>query len=94
MVIKNRLKELLSERNLNNTILSELTGTDRTNLSKYINGTAKMYNEETLNAICRVLNCQISDFLIYQADETDKVLGSENSDLPKRRGRNKSKQVS
>jgi hypothetical protein len=53
-----------------------------------------MYNEETLNAICRVLNCQISDFLIYQADETDKVLGSENSDLPKRRGRNKSKQVS
>ncbi len=53
------------------TELSERVGITVANLSILKNGRAKAVRFETLDAICRVLECQPGDVLEYREDRID-----------------------
>ncbi len=71
-MIKNRLKILLAERDLNYTKLSKITGISVNALSKMgkNGGTgAKQITYEVLNKLCKALNCSVGDLLVYIPNE-------------------------
>jgi putative transcriptional regulator len=59
-----RLDELLAERGLTLTRLSELVGVSVVNLSVLKNDRAKAIRYSTLAAICAALDCEIGDLLV------------------------------
>ena len=59
-----RLDELLEQRALTLTRLSELVGVSVVNLSVLKNDRARAIRYSTLSAICRVLDCEIGDLLV------------------------------
>ena len=59
-----RLDELLAERNMTLTHLSELVGVSIVNLSVLKNDRARAIRFSTLTAICEALNCQVGDLLV------------------------------
>ncbi|MGA1795496.1 MAG: helix-turn-helix domain-containing protein [bacterium] len=71
-MIKNRLKILLAERDLNYSKLSEITGISINALSKMgkEGGTgSKQITYEVLEKICSALKCQVGDLLIWVPEE-------------------------
>jgi len=60
-----RLDELLRERGMTLTELSDRIGLTLANLSILKTGKAKAIRFSTLEAICRELRCQPGDLLIY-----------------------------
>ena len=71
-MIKNRLKILLAERDLNYSKLSEMTGISVNALSKMgkEGGTgSKQITYEVMDKICRALNCQVGDLLVWFAED-------------------------
>jgi putative transcriptional regulator len=63
-----RLDELLAERGMTLTHLSELVGVSVVNLSILKNDRARAVRYSTLSAICRALECAVGDLLV-RADE-------------------------
>lgn len=61
-----RLDDLLREREMTLTELSERIGLTLANLSILKTGKAKAIRFSTLEAICRELDCQPGDLLAYQ----------------------------
>tara|TARA_B100001057_G_scaffold25520_1_gene23472 strand:- start:1723 stop:1947 length:225 start_codon:yes stop_codon:yes gene_type:complete len=61
-----RLDDLLRERGMTLTELSERIGLTLANLSILKTGKAKAIRFSTLEAICRELDCQPGDLLAYQ----------------------------
>jgi putative transcriptional regulator len=59
-----RLDELLAERDMTLTRLSELVGVSVVNLSVLKNDRARAIRYSTLAAICRVLDCEVGDLLV------------------------------
>ncbi|MEV8274144.1 helix-turn-helix transcriptional regulator [Microbacterium sp. NPDC077184] len=59
-----RLDELLAERGMTLTRLSELVGVSVVNLSVLKNDRARAVRFSTLAAICRALDCEVGDLLI------------------------------
>jgi putative transcriptional regulator len=59
-----RLDELLAERGMTLTRLSEIVGVSLVNLSVLKNDRAKAIRYSTLSAICRALECEIGDLLV------------------------------
>lgn len=59
-----RLDELLAERGMTLTALSELVGVSVVNLSILKNDRARAIRYSTLSAICRVLDCEIGELLV------------------------------
>lgn len=59
-----RLDELLVERGMTLTRLSEIVGVSVVNLSVLKNDRAKAIRYSTLAAICRALDCEIGDLLV------------------------------
>lgn len=59
-----RLDELLAERDMTLTRLSELVGVSVVNLSVLKNDRAKAIRYSTLSALCRVLECDVGDLLV------------------------------
>ena len=59
-----RLDELLAERGLTLTRLAELVGVSVVNLSVLKNDRARAIRFSTLQAICRVLGCEIGELLV------------------------------
>lgn len=59
-----RLDELLSERGMTLTRLSDLVGVSVVNLSVLKNDRARAIRYSTLAAICRALDCEIGDLLV------------------------------
>lgn len=59
-----RLDELLAERGMTLTRLSEIVGVSVVNLSVLKNDRAKAIRYSTLSAICRALECEIGDLLV------------------------------
>ncbi|MFA7497939.1 MAG: helix-turn-helix transcriptional regulator [Leucobacter sp.] len=57
------LDELLAERGMTLTQLSELVGVSVVNLSVLKNDRAKAIRFSTLTAICRALDCDVGDLL-------------------------------
>jgi putative transcriptional regulator len=60
------LDVMLAKRKMSLTELSEGVGITMSNLSILKTGKAKAIRLETLEAICRVLNCQPGDLLEYR----------------------------
>lgn len=59
-----RLDELLAERGMTLTRLSELVGVSVVNLSILKNDRARAIRYSTLSAICRALDCEVGDLLV------------------------------
>jgi len=62
-----RLDELMARRKMKLNKLSELVGISETNLSILKTGKAKAIRFSTLEAICKVLECQPGDILDIDA---------------------------
>lgn len=58
-----RLDELLEDRGMTLTRLSELVGVSIVNLSVLKNNRARAIRYSTLAAICRALDCEVGDLL-------------------------------
>lgn len=69
MAIIVNLDVMLARRKMSLTELSERVGITMSNLSILKTGKAKAVRLETLNAICKVLDCQPGDILEYSALE-------------------------
>lgn len=62
--IRCRLDELLAERQMTLTELSERVGVSIVNLSVLKNDRAKAIRFSTLTAICAALDCEVGDLLV------------------------------
>lgn len=62
--IRCRLDELLIERGITLTRLSELVGVSIVNLSVLKNDRARAIRFSTLQAICQALDCEVGDLLV------------------------------
>lgn len=67
-----RLDVMLAKRKVSVTELSEKLGITMANVSILKNGKAKAVKLETLDSICRILDCQPGDILEYVPDAGDK----------------------
>ncbi|GBR19740.1 helix-turn-helix domain-containing protein [Gluconobacter japonicus] len=68
MPVRISLDELLKERGMSLTELSEKVGLTLANLSILKTGKAKAIRFSTLEALCRVLDCQPGDILRYSGE--------------------------
>ncbi len=66
--IRIRLDELLNDRGMTLTELSERVGITVVNLSVLKNGRARAIRFSTLGALCAELGCQPGDLLTYETD--------------------------
>ena len=62
---------MLAKRKMSVTELSERVGITMANISILKNGKAKAVKLDTLNKICKALNCQPGDILEYVPDEEE-----------------------
>ncbi len=62
-----RLDELLAEREMTLTQLSEAVGVSIVNLSVLKNDRARAIRYSTLRAICDALGCEVGDLLVLSA---------------------------
>lgn len=69
--IKVNLDLMLVKRDMTLTELSKRVGITLSNLSILKTNKAKAIRLETLNAICRELNCQPGDILAYISEDTE-----------------------
>lgn len=69
MIIVN-IDVMLAKRKMSVTELSEKVGISLTNISLLKNGKVKGLRFETLDKICKVLNCQPGDILERREDES------------------------
>ncbi|MDX2274232.1 MAG: helix-turn-helix transcriptional regulator [Hyphomonadaceae bacterium] len=74
MAIRITLDRILAERRMSLTELSEQVGVTLANLSILKTGKAKAIRFSTLNALCRVLDCQPAEILSYEPHEHDAEL--------------------
>ena len=74
MAIRVTLDRILLERRMSLTDLSERVGVTLANLSILKTGKAKAIRFSTLNALCRVLECQPGEILSYEPAEDDAKL--------------------
>ena len=70
-VIRIDLDVMLARRKMSMTELSNRVGITMANLSILKNGKAKAIRFSTLDAICKALNCQPGDILIYEPGENE-----------------------
>lgn len=68
MAIRIDLDVMLARRKMSMTELSSRVGITMANLSILKNDKAKAIRFSTLDAICRVLECQPGDILVYEQD--------------------------
>ncbi|AFS78853.1 HTH-type transcriptional regulator [Gottschalkia acidurici 9a] len=69
MSIEIHLDRILVERKMQLNQLAEEVGVSIVNLSNIKTGKIKAIRFSTLNAICKALNCQPGDIMIYVNDE-------------------------
>lgn len=68
MSIVVNLDVVMAQRKISLTELSERVGLSMTNLSLLKNGRVRGMRFATLEALCRVLDCQPGDLIEYRAD--------------------------
>ena len=71
MAIQINVDVMLARRKMSVTELSEKVGITMANISILKNGKAKAIKLDTLNKICRALDCQPGDILEYLPDEDE-----------------------
>ena len=67
-MIRIDLDEMLARRKMSLTELSQQVGITLANLSILKTGKARAVRFQTLDAICRALDCQPGDILVYEPD--------------------------
>ena len=70
-MIRIDLDVMLARRKMSLTDLSQRVGITLANLSILKTGKAKAVRFQTLDAICRALDCQPGDILVYEPGEPD-----------------------
>ena len=70
-MIRVDLDVMLARRKMSLTELSQRVGITIANLSILKNGRAKAVRFETLEAICRALDCQPGDILVYEEEQRE-----------------------
>jgi putative transcriptional regulator len=63
-----RLDRVMADRKISSKKLADSIGITEVNLSNLKTGKVKAIRFSTLNAICKVLNCQPKDILEFQYD--------------------------
>lgn len=76
MAIRVTLDRILLERRMSLTDLAAQVNVTLANLSILKTGKAKAIRFSTLNRLCRVLDCQPGDLLIYEPSADDAALES------------------
>lgn len=71
MAIRVNLDRMLIERRMSLTELADRVGITLANLSILKTGKARAVRFSTLEALCRELNCQPADLLVYEPDELE-----------------------
>lgn len=71
MAIIIRLDRMLADRKMQLSELAEKVDVSIVNLSNLKTGKVKAVRFSTLNAICKVLNCQPGDILEYVEDDEE-----------------------
>ena len=71
MAIVVRLDDILHDRRMTLTTLSERTGMTLANLSILKTGKARAIRFSTLDAICEALSCQPGDILQFEPEQTE-----------------------
>lgn len=71
MPITVNLDVILAQRKMRLTDLSDQVGITLANLSNLKTGKARAIRFSTLEAICRALDCQPGDLLLYSPDPAD-----------------------
>lgn len=77
MPIKLRLDQLMAERNMSLNELADRVGITNVNLSRIKTGKIRAIRFSTLEAICKVLDCQPGDVLEYIYNENDQGLSDD-----------------
>ena len=72
MAIIVNIDVMLAIRKMSVTELSEKVGITMANISILKNGKAKAVKIETINKLCKVLDCQPGDLFAYEEDEEEK----------------------
>ena len=72
MTIRVTLDRVLLDKRMSLTELSERVGVTLANLSILKTGKAKAVRFSTLEALCRELDCQPGDILVFEGQERDK----------------------
>ncbi len=73
MSIKVNLDRVLLDRKMSLTQLADKVGITLANLSILKTGKARAVRFSTLDALCRELECQPADILVYEPDEEIKL---------------------
>ena len=71
MAIRVNLDKVLVDRRISLTELAQRVGITLANLSILKTGKARAVRFSTLSALCRELNCQPADILVYEPDAED-----------------------
>lgn len=71
MAIILRLDRMMAHRKMSLNELAEKVGISNVNLSNIKTGKVSAIRFSTLNAICRILDCQPGDILEYEPDTED-----------------------
>ncbi len=71
MAIIVRLDRVMADRKMSLNELAEKVGLSNVNMSNLKTGKMKGIRFETLNSICRTLDCQPGDILEYSSDENE-----------------------
>ncbi len=74
MPIVVRLDVMMAKRKVRSNVLARSVGITEANLSLLKSGKVKGVRFATLEAICRVLDCQPGDILEFQPDEGEEGL--------------------
>ena len=69
MAIKSKLAVIMAEQEVRGKQLAEKIGLTEANLSKLKTGKIKAIRFSTLSALCKALNCQPGDLLVYIKEE-------------------------
>jgi putative transcriptional regulator len=77
MAIVVRLDVMMARRKVRSNVLARAIGITEANLSLLKSGKVKGLRFSTLEAICRVLDCQPGDLLEFMPDETSETVGVE-----------------
>lgn len=72
-MIRVDLDVMLARRKLSLTELCSKVGITMANMSILKTGKAKAVRFTTLNAVCKALNCQPGDILVYEEDTEETV---------------------
>jgi len=77
MGIRVNLDRVLLDRRMSLTELSDRIGITLANLSILKTGKARAVRFSTLGALCRELNCQPADLLVYEPEEGEQTNGAD-----------------